>query len=226
MSVYISGFASWSGEAREDVAPAGDMAIPGSVRRRLNKFGRSVGNVASEFMSSDPLIVFASRYGDAERAVGILQEIAAGEPISPMQFSLSVHNAVSGVLSIGWKNTEMQSVISAGEQTFEMGLTESYSLALAFPEKEILLIYADFPLPEIFDNFEDVNVIPKIRVILLKADIERSGGVVFDLNPSGDTKQIASVAPLQDLEALFTGQRERVVIGQGALKWEVRKYVA
>ena len=232
MSVYVTDWAFWYGTTREDVATADNTELPRPVKRRLNNFGRSVGNIASKFASQNsqdqenPLLVFASRYGDAERSVGILQEIAANEPISPMQFSLSVHNAISGVLSIGWKNTEMQSVISAGSQTFEMGITEAYSLSLAFPQKEILLVYADFPLPEIFDNFDEAGAIPKVSVFMFKADTEHSGGVVFEVKPSENKEPIASTTDLVDLEALFDGKRDLTVIGQSALKWEICRYVA
>lgn len=229
MSVCVIDWTFWRGETREDVAAAKGIELPRSVKRRLNHLGRSVGNVAAGLVledQQDALVVFASRYGDAERSVGILQEIAANEPISPMQFSLSVHNAIAGVLSIGWKNTEMQSVISAGAQTFEMGITEAYSLSLAFPQKGILLVYADFPLPEIFGNFEEAGAIPKVSVFMFKADTEHSGGVVFEVKPSENKEPIASTTDLLDLEALFDGKRDRAVIGLSALKWEFCRYVA
>jgi len=79
-------------------------------------------------LDDDPLIVFASRYGDVERSLRILEEISGQDVLSPMNFSLSVHNAVPGLISIAWKLTGMQSVIAGGANSFAMGLTEAISL--------------------------------------------------------------------------------------------------
>jgi len=44
-------------------------------------------------------MVFASRHGEADRTLAILQDLAAGAEVSPTLFSMSVHNSVPGLWS-------------------------------------------------------------------------------------------------------------------------------
>ena len=108
MYLVIKEWSFWHASTDETPPSSKINPLPAALRRRLNKFGRAAAGMSADKVQGDPLIVFASRYGDAERSATILQEIAKGEDVSPMQFSLSVHNAVSGILSIGWKLKEFQ----------------------------------------------------------------------------------------------------------------------
>jgi hypothetical protein len=226
MQVDVVNWKFWSAENTDEIAPARAVQLPASIRRRLNKFGRSVGNMLADYMTDAPLIVFASRYGDAERSVNILQEIAEGEPISPMQFSLSVHNAVSGVLSIGWKLTEMQSVISAGAQTIQMGLIEAAALAQEFPDKKVLFVYVDYPLPEIFGKYEETCSPAEIAVLVLQECKLEPVGTVLGIGPSNIKDGTQNAQKLAALKAVLEGQNERVCFCDYGASWEVSRNVA
>ena len=76
--------------------------IPPILRRRLNLLGRAC---ASEILSHTEKgditpIVYCSRHGDIDRTLSVLQELSVSSPVSPMSFSLAVHNAICGVASI------------------------------------------------------------------------------------------------------------------------------
>ncbi|WP_025899183.1 beta-ketoacyl synthase chain length factor [Sneathiella glossodoripedis] len=226
MQFGVVNWSVWRGDNNSSAAPAAINHLPASLKRRLNNFGKSIGNVAAPINQGEPLIVFASRYGDAARSVNILKEIASGEPISPMHFSLSVHNAVPGVLSIGWGLTEMQSVISAGEKTFEMGLVEAASLLCEFPQKQVLYVYADYPLPEIFEKFEDPVNAPTVGVFLL----EVSGGTHSSLCLDLQTYEVGE-ADIEDekvkaFEEVLLGKRNKIQFGGTGIGWEVIGNVA
>ncbi len=226
MQIDVVDWKFWSAGSADEIAPAGAIKLPVSIRRRLNKFGRSVGNMLADFVSDAPLIVFASRYGDAERSVSILKEIASEEPISPMQFSLSVHNAVSGVLSIGWTLKEMQSVIAAGAQTLQMGLIEAAALAKEFPNKKILFVYVDYPLPEVFGKYDEVCVPAEIAVLVVQDCQKKSAGAVIEINSSKLQTGVGAAQKLSSLEAVLDGQKEHVCFRDNGASWEVVRNVA
>lgn len=215
-------------KGREELPPLDAKVIPASVRRRLNNFGRSAGCSAADKLESYPLIVFASRYGDIERTVSILDEIARGDTVSPMNFSLSVHNAVPGLLSIGWQLKELQSAISAGTDTLTMGITEAISLLTEFPEKEVLLIYVDFPLPTVFEKFDEPDVATSICVALLSRDVAADGRLVLTAETAEvDEEDITTPEdPFLRLGALLKGEKSSAIIGSKAFAWELSRYDA
>lgn len=208
----------------ESLSSQDHKTIPASVRRRLNSFGRDAGTSIADKIESSPLIVFASRYGDAVRSVDILEEICKGEEISPMNFSLSVHNAVSGLFSIGWKLKQMQSVISAGANTFVMGLTEAFSLLKSFPDEDVLLIYVDVPLPSVFSEFDDAGEATEICALLMSRDNNGKTGPTIEANLIQDQsgKLQAEDHPLQALAALLQGTNTETTVGNTTFGWELK----
>ncbi|MEH6496826.1 MAG: beta-ketoacyl synthase chain length factor [Pseudomonas marincola] len=208
------------GKTKPDVSK-----IPAPTRRRLNAFGKTAGGLVSEMIEEQPLIVFASRYGDTERSVSILEQISNAEDISPMHFSLSVHNAVSGLLSIAWKIYEMQSVISAGENSLVMGLTEAFALIDAFPDKQILFVYVDTPLPDLFTEFDQLDAALNVGAILMTHNDCSDVGVSLEVTQvteflSDKTNSLASI------ESVLNGVEEKTIIGTGSFGWEFKKHAA
>src|SRR4051812_6705411 len=87
--------------------PAHDLqpdvsVIPAMLRRRLSPIGRAALSVIMPLADSQGAmpLVYVSRHGDLNRTLGLLQDLALGEPLSPTAFSLSVHNATAGLFSI------------------------------------------------------------------------------------------------------------------------------
>ncbi len=200
-------------------------ALPASARRRLGVFGQLAGSLSVDKVSDNTLIVFASRYGDEKRSLQILEEICEGEPLSPMNFSLSVHNAVPGVLSIAWKLKEMQSIIAAGVDSFAMGLTEAFSLITAFPEKSILLIYVDIPLPEMFSAFEDKNKNTGACALLLKQFSDETESV--QIEASMETSLASPDTFIEDhftnLQRLLQGTIPQTKIEANHFNWQLER---
>ena len=102
------------------VLPASDAApdvsfLPAMQRRRLSRLARmafSVGWPLAEGLQDLPL-VFISRHGETPRTLDILSDLADGQPLSPTQFSLSVHNAVIGLWSILRNETSEMTALAA-----------------------------------------------------------------------------------------------------------------
>jgi hypothetical protein len=130
--------------------------MPAMMRRRLNHLGRFACQVAwwcQKQPDSAPM-VFASRYGDSERSLGLLGDLVQGQPLSPTAFSLSVHNAYSALYGISRGHTGNTVAVCAGRATVGAALTEAVAL-LADGAPEVLVVFYEAPLPEHYTVFQD-----------------------------------------------------------------------
>ena len=105
------------------------VSLPSMLRRRISTVGQRAFRAAFALSEqSSARFIFCSRYGESDRTLRILHSLAVKEPISPADFSLSVHNALAGLLSIAWGNTAGHTAISAGADSFGLWIAGSYRL--------------------------------------------------------------------------------------------------
>lgn len=125
--------------------------IPPMLRRRLNLLGRACASLALPLISEHGRmpIVYCSQHGDIERTTKVLQELVANEPVSPMHFSLAVHNAVCGVISIQTGLTEPVSALATDQGAIVPVLLEALGLLDAGHDR-VLCTICDVKLPEIY----------------------------------------------------------------------------
>jgi hypothetical protein len=126
------------------------------LRRRLTRLGRMAVQVSGDCQGDDlgmPL-VFASRYGDVVRSLELLRELDAQGDLSPAGFSMSVHNAISGMYSIARSDSAAAVCVAAGQASAAAGLIEAAGL-LADGAPEVLLVAYDEPLPAPYEDFAD-----------------------------------------------------------------------
>lgn len=122
--------------------------MPAMMRRRIDPLGRAALQVAyrvQEHPSTGP-VVFASRWGEIARSVALLQQLAQDEPLSPTQFSLSVHNASGALYSMARQDHQNYLAVAAGAHSAEAGVCEALGL-LADGAPQVLLVCFDAPLP-------------------------------------------------------------------------------
>ena len=142
-------------------ACAAEKDIPAGLRRRLGPLGRmgvacGLGVApASTGSEGDADIVFCSRHGDIPLAHQLLTALVAGEPMSPAGFSMSVHNTVPGVLDLARKARIGHTAIAAGAQTLSAGLTEAWLRLAARRWLDVVLVFAETPLPELYGQFAE-----------------------------------------------------------------------
>jgi hypothetical protein len=121
------------------------------LRRRFEALLRQALERASSLPdTSAAKYVVASRHGDYSRLMRLLEALAQDQALSPTDFSLSVHNALAGVLSIAKGNVVGHTAIAGGPETFLAGLTESLVCLAAEPQQPVILLFYDEPLPEIY----------------------------------------------------------------------------
>jgi len=78
--------------------------IPPMQRRRLSSAAKCAFSLLSGFEMIDMPVIFSSYEGEINRCFELETTLAKAEPLSPTSFSLSVHNAISSLLSIEAKN--------------------------------------------------------------------------------------------------------------------------
>lgn len=147
---------SWARGERVALA-AGQPALAGldpMLRRRAGALGRLALEPLLGCDAAGLPVVFCSRHGEAQRSVGLLRALALGEPLSPTEFSLSVHNAVGGLFSIAHGARQPVTAVAGGPASAAHGLIEACAqLDAATPE--VALVVYDMPLPPPYDGFRD-----------------------------------------------------------------------
>ncbi len=130
--------------------------LPALQRRRLSRLARMAFHVAWPLADAHgPLpMVFASRHGETPRTLAILGDLARDEPLSPTQFSLSVHNAIIGLWSIQRGDTSEMTALAAEGDGLEQALLEASTL-LGEGSPAVLLVIAEELPPELYAPFID-----------------------------------------------------------------------
>jgi hypothetical protein len=128
-------------------------ATPMMLRRRVSPIGQAALRIAWALPHVETArLVFASRHGEFDRALAMLEQLAAEDPPSPADFSMGVHNALAGLLSICGRNRGGHTALAAGIDSFGFGLLEASACLLEQPEQPVMLVYYDAVLPE---NYPD-----------------------------------------------------------------------
>ena len=145
------------------VLPASDVSpdvsfLPAMQRRRLSRLARMAFSVGWPLAEGHPALplVFASRHGETPRTFDILSDLAAEQPLSPTQFSLSVHNAVIGLWSILRNETSEMTALAAAGDGLEHGMLEAAALLNEGAPAVLLVITEEQPPAAYADWIQDV----------------------------------------------------------------------
>ncbi|HUH54976.1 MAG TPA: beta-ketoacyl synthase chain length factor [Rhodanobacter sp.] len=161
------------------------LSLPPMQRRRLSRLARMTMEVASPLCGDDEQLpfVFASRHGETTRTLNLLGDVSAGQPLSPTQFGLSVHNAIAGQWSL-LRGQRGESVAIAGEaDTFEHAMLEASTL-LAAGASSVLAVIAEEVPPDAYNGWiTDVPFSYAVALRLGRADVGTPGNTwQLDLN--------------------------------------------
>jgi hypothetical protein len=198
--------------------------LPPMLRRRISAIGQmafQAGDGLSEQRTAR--FIFCSRHGEFDRTLRILQSLIAKEPISPADFSLSVHNALAGLLSIAWGNTAGHTVVAAGADSFGYGLLEGVACLKASSNDRVVVIYFDDRLPHPYDEVADSDE-TCVALALLLAPPRHDGddlGVGFGPRDRTNQPQSATALALDFIRFMLSGEREKISIGNHTLwRWQ------
>jgi len=128
--------------------------LPAMLRRRCSSLARIMLTAAFDCCSETELgevaTVFASRHGNINESIDLLDRLAERQPLSPTAFSHTVHNAQAGLFSIAAANRRASSSIAAQRDSFACGYLEALTLLEREPDRPVLLVVGDVPLAPTF----------------------------------------------------------------------------
>ena len=169
--MHINGYRFWC--ERSDPPLPADF-IPAMARRRLSKVARSMLTMMHELAAGDDApVVYCSRHGDSDRVVNVLFDVAREEPLSPMGFSLSVHNALMGQWSIANASQSPMVAVSSGGRGYDGVFIEADGFLQQGYEAVLVVMHASPMAPVYRENLaqSDVAGLPDwSRIIVLRLD--------------------------------------------------------
>ncbi len=208
-------------KARKDAAAQAVVSLPTMLRRRISVVGQMAFRASYALSENQmPRFIFCTRHGEFQRTLRMLQSLAAQEPVSPAEFSLSVHNALAGLLSIARSNTAGHTTISAGADSFGSAMLDAVGCLKSKPFEPVMLVYFDDLLPEPYDEFADGDETCVALAILLSPPHDDGEDLTLVLEPRDHdaTSLSASGQALDFLRFILSGERERKSIGE-RLQW-------
>ena len=141
------------------------------LRRRLSPFGQRVVGAVSTCAAGLPSAryVLSTRHGELTRALATLRAIETEGLPSPTDFSMSIHHALLGLMSIHTSNRSGHTALSGGWDSFANGLLEASTCIVERPDEPVILVHADEKLPEEYATFreEDDAALPLVLAIAL-----------------------------------------------------------
>ena len=240
LSFRIRGWSAWSPGRETEAAwrawasgiPAPEpihkhdiKTIPPSLRRRVSPLGQAALRCAWGLEgAADARIVMASRHGEFGRTLSILDALASGDGISPADFTLSVHHALVGLLSIAQQNHRGHTAVAAGPDSFGFGFLEAVSCLSEKPSKSVLFVYYDEPLPAPYADFDEAPSEPLALAICLAVT---GDGERFTLEIASSPTEAPSLLPgALDVIAFLLSDASTATIRGESVQWQWRRHAA
>ncbi len=129
--------------------------VPPAMRRRLGRLGKISLNVAGELIERNGYMpsIFCSRHGEIQTTIQMLKDLIWNNDISPTKFSLSVHNAISGIFTIANKDDLSTTAITAAQQDLINCFYEAYGQLKTGECSQVLCVIYDEPIPEEYQRY-------------------------------------------------------------------------
>lgn len=172
--VHVTGIGLWTKHYASASAFRNDDRAPGELkpiglafdkrgRRRVSSLGRAIGDAVEEAVTAagvDPVttpVIVGSAVGEASTMIGLLDSMwRTREPMSPAAFTVSVHNAASGMISIAKKNVGFTTSLAADRDTPFAALLEGAAL-VATTGGPVVVVCADEASPRSLMSKDDPN---------------------------------------------------------------------
>lgn len=198
---YISNVTAWAPGLTDDISAwkewANDNAVIEQIkespkleytdplfRRRLSQITKMTVHVVHSLLektniNKETKIVFVSLRGEIEREFTINKGLIEDGMILPAGFSLSVFNTPisSATLAFGLKGG--YSVIYPSKNNFSDAFKTAVAPILAGTEKEIIFVYADELVPELYQDKRPKENIPLAFACVISSE-SKENGIEFD----------------------------------------------
>ena len=218
---------AWAGatDIPADDADASPAAVPMMLRRRATALGRKMisSALACGETARTGRYVLASRHGEFSRTLDILKSLAQDNLPSPAEFSMAVHNALAGLLSIHLSNTRGHTALAAGLDSFGFGLMEAAACLVEQPCEPVLFFFGDEPLPGEYAAFgEDDADLPLVIALALQTPGVDDDSILFDSIPRCAGPRPSTATAIEFLRFLLSGAESAVSEGE-RMTWMWRR---
>ncbi len=201
--------------------------LPAMLRRRCSPLARIMLETAYASCPAEERAqvrtVFASRHGNINESIPMLDRLAERQPISPTKFSHTVHNAQAGLFSIATENRQASSSVAAQQDTFACGYLEALTHLQRDPRSGVLLVMADIPLAPTFAKLVEEPAATYGLALLLAAGGE---GPTLGFETAASAAVVPARAWPDALEFLrwLLIDEEPLVLGAGACRWRWERH--
>lgn len=150
----------------ESVLTDGEKIKP-MLNRRLSSLGKRTVALMNELAVDDRLpVVWLSRYGDLARTARLMNSVARSEPLSPIDFSLSVQNAEPGIYSIATEDEQPIVAMSCVKYRAYSAFLEAYGI-MREQQADVLIVFAEQSIPDEYrkvttSEVEDVAIVVRL----------------------------------------------------------------
>lgn len=215
-----------SGSANSSDDSIDVSAIPPILRRRLSPMGRAATSSLMPLLAllhepSNTPIVFASRHGEASRAQKMLRDLAEDELLSPTAFSLSVHNAICGIISINQKITANINAIAAGGSELITALIEAAGLLGENNCEQVLCVLCDEPLPAPYRRYCKQPQQPFALALIISQSANKQAEATVTISPT--TRHSIKPKSALQLINLLCGQKNEIEAPLGDTLWSIER---
>ena len=197
--------------------------LPAMLRRRCGSLARIMLTTAFDCCEQAELAevatVFASRHGNINESIDLLDRLAERQPLSPTAFSHTVHNAQAGLFSIAAANRRASSSIAAQQDSFACGFLEAMTLLERNPGRPVLLVIGDIPLAPTFARL--VKEPPGSYALgLLLAHSGEGTQLNFGLQPQGNPPQRMRWPDAIEFLRWYLSDESSLVLGNARRPWK------
>ena len=152
-----------------------------------------------------------------------MDSLAAKSEVSPADFSLSVHHALAGLLSIATGNRQGHTAVAAGPDSFLYGLLEAAACLAEAPGRTVVLVYHDDPLPTPYDRFGHPADQPLALALALSATGAEPGMclTMSPVPPAPGDGAVTTVTPALDFLCYLLGNNREAIISGSHHAWHL-----
>ncbi len=186
--------------------------IPMIKRRRLPPVAKLCFSVIQKLNCANCPIIFASQNAELERTLNIIRSF--DDEVSPAQFSLSVHNAIPGLLSILNKNKSIYTSIDCNSGIIETSIIDAVSM-LNENDKVMIIYFEDNQPTEYKQLEEELHKITAFGMLLEKG---QQFSISFKKN---QTKANSVEKNLMNISSWLSGlKNNKLTTNYNRLVWE------
>ncbi|MBV9250638.1 MAG: beta-ketoacyl synthase chain length factor [Acetobacteraceae bacterium] len=192
--------------------------IPVMLKRRATKSGVAAVEAAWSVWSrgTEPRLVLSSRHGEFTRTFGLLSALADTDEVSPAEFSMSVHHALIGLLSIATRNRSGHTAVGAGPESFGYGMIEALA-CLRHSRQPIIMLHFDEPPPQAYSSILADDDRQAVALLLSPAATADGEAMSLALLPAADAEPLPKSMASTFVDFLTSRQPELNVTGNRSI---------